>query len=67
MKTFQIQRSLSMKGCSYDSAAAEATFKVIKSEFVRNYIFESIEELKYELSDYVNLFNITEFIHPWGI
>ncbi|QOS98714.1 transposase family protein [Brevibacterium sp. JNUCC-42] len=28
--TFKIKRSLSMKGCPYDNAVAEATFKLIK-------------------------------------
>ena len=34
LKTFHIRRSLSMKGCPYDNAVAEATFKIIKTEFV---------------------------------
>lgn len=33
LKTFNIERSLSMKGCPYDNAVAEATFKIIKTEF----------------------------------
>lgn len=33
LETFNIQRSLSMKGCPYDNAVAEATFKVFKTEF----------------------------------
>jgi putative transposase len=57
LKTFAIKRSLSMKGCPYDNAVAEATFKIIKTEFVRNYHFESLEELNIELTDYVNWFN----------
>jgi len=57
LKTFAIKRSLSMKGCPYDNAVAEATFKIIKTEFVRNYHFESLEELNVELTDYVNWFN----------
>ena len=32
---FEIDRSLSMKGCPYDNAVAEATFKIIKTEFVK--------------------------------
>lgn len=31
LETFDIQRSLSMKGCPYDNAVAEATFKVFKT------------------------------------
>lgn len=57
LKTFHIKRSLSMKGCPYDNAVAEATFKVIKTEFVKGCIFNSLVELKCELSDYVNWFN----------
>lgn len=57
LETFAIKRSLSMKGCPYDNAVAEATFKVIKTEFIRNQHFKSLEELQYELADYVNWFN----------
>ena len=57
LNTFAIKRSLSMKGCPYDNAVAEATFKIIKTEFVRNYHFEGLEELNIELADYVNWFN----------
>lgn len=32
LKTFNISRSLSIKGCPYDNAVAEATFKIIKTE-----------------------------------
>jgi Transposase and inactivated derivatives len=46
-----------MKGCSYDNAVAEATFKIIKTEFVHEQAFESLDELKYKLDDYVNWFN----------
>jgi len=55
--TFGISHSLSMKGCPYDNAVAEATFKIIKTEFVRGQTFASLEDLKYQLADYVNWFN----------
>ncbi|UQD51797.1 hypothetical protein C0971_06915 [Bacillus methanolicus] len=42
-----------MKGCPYDNAVAEATFKIIKTEFVKGKYFESLEQLKMELDDYV--------------
>lgn len=54
---FGIQRSLSMKGCPYDNAVAEATYKIIKTEFVKGRTFSSLEELNLELADYVNWFN----------
>jgi transposase InsO family protein len=46
-----------MKGCPYDNAVAEATFKIIKTEFVNGETFESLEELNFKLADYVNWFN----------
>ena len=52
-----IKRSLSMKESPYDNAVAEATFKTIKTEFIKGKHFGSLEELGYELSDYVNWFN----------
>ncbi len=36
LETFDITRLLSHKGCPYDNAVAEATFKIIKTEFVKN-------------------------------
>lgn len=57
LDVFHIQRSLSMKGCPYDNAVAEATFKIVKTEFVRNRAFATLKELQYELADYVNWFN----------
>lgn len=62
LHTFKIERSLSKKGCPYDNAVAEATFKIIKTEFAFNKIFESLEKLELELFDYVNWFN-NERIH----
>ncbi|KIL75663.1 Mobile element protein [Bacillus badius] len=46
-----------MKGCPYDNAVAEATFKMIKTEFVQQIKFDSLEHLTLEFSDYVNWFN----------
>lgn len=57
LETFNIQRSLSKKGCPYDNAVAEATYKIIKTEFAYNRVFSSFEELERELFDYVNWYN----------
>lgn len=57
LKAFEIQSSLSHKGCPYDNAVAETTFKIIKTEFVRNQTFCSLYHLQIELADYVNWFN----------
>lgn len=49
LEAFGISRSLSAKGTPYDNAIAEATFKIIKTEFVRRRSFESLDELRQEL------------------
>lgn len=46
-----------MKGCPYDNAVAEATYKIIKTEFIKNRVFASLKQLQIELADYVNWFN----------
>ncbi|MCO6504500.1 MAG: hypothetical protein J6568_03670 [Snodgrassella sp.] len=35
VNTFNLQRSLSKKGCSYDNAMKEITFNCMKTEFVK--------------------------------
>lgn len=55
--TFGINRSLSLKGTPLDNAVAEATFKLIKAEFIYRRIFETSEQLALELADYVHWFN----------
>ena len=57
LETFHIHRSLSLKGCPYDNAVAEATFKLIKTEFVNRRTFQTSEQLACELADYVHWFN----------
>lgn len=57
LEAFDITRSLSHKGCPYDNAVAEATFKIIKTEFVKNQTFINLQALKLQLADYVNWFN----------
>jgi len=54
---FEINRSLSKKRYPYDNAVAEATCKTFKVEFVYPSVFESLDELKLELFDYVNWYN----------
>lgn len=51
LATFQIGRSLNMKGCPYDNAVAEATFKIMKTEFINQMNFLSLDRLKLELYD----------------
>jgi putative transposase len=57
LKEFGIERSLSHKGCPYDNAVVEATFKAVKTEFVSNTIFDSLEQLRLQFNHYVDWFN----------
>jgi len=57
LEIHSILRSLSKKGCPYDNAVAEATFKIIKTEFVMGRKFASLEKLELEFSDYVHWYN----------
>ena len=57
LETFHIERSLIHKGCPYDNAVADATFKIIKTEFVWNETFADLSELKLKLWDYVHWYN----------
>lgn len=57
LKGFDIERSLSKKGCPYDNAIAEAGYKIIKTEFAFNRVFKDLNELRSELSSYVLWYN----------
>ena len=57
LDVFEIERSSTMNDCPYDNAVAEVTYKVIKTEFVKNQRFETLEQLGYEFADYVNWYN----------
>lgn len=54
---FGIERSLSKKGSPYDNAVSEAFNKVMKTEFVYQKEFRSLNQLKLELSEYVYWYN----------
>jgi transposase InsO family protein len=57
LATSHISRSLSMKACTYDNPVGEATFKIIKTEFVYQMTFDSLEQLMIEYRDYANGFH----------
>lgn len=57
LDTFEIGRSLSNKGCPYDNAVAESTYKSFKKEFVYPNKFQTLNQLKVQLLDYVNWWN----------
>ena len=62
LAAFHIDRSLSLKGSPHDNAVAEATFKLMKAEFVHRSHFDTPQQLALELADYVHWFN-TSRIH----
>lgn len=66
LDTFDIQRSLSEKGSPYDNAVSEATNKILKTEFVYTEKFESLEELKLKLAEYVYWYNNTRIHSSLG-
>ena len=57
LEIFHMEYFLSHKEYPYDNTVAEATFKIIKTEFVWNEIFYALEERKIKLWDYVNWYN----------
>ncbi|WP_422385915.1 IS3 family transposase [Paraliobacillus zengyii] len=57
LSTNNIERSLSDKGNPYDNAVSEATFKILKTELINGLHFNTLEQLKLELFDYVHWYN----------
>lgn len=57
-----IRRSLSRPGNPYDNAVAESVYKSFKTEFVNREVFQSLEDLKNKLQQYVHWWNY-ERIH----
>jgi len=53
----EILHSLSAKGEPCDNAPMEAFYKSLKTEFVKNRRFSSVEQLKSELSDWMYWYN----------
>ncbi|KAA0547669.1 transposase [Bacillus sp. BGMRC 2118] len=54
LATFNIQRSLSIKGYPCDNAVAEAPFNIIKTAFIKGCHFDSLQKLENQLQQYVN-------------
>ena len=57
LHAFKIKRSLSRKGNPWDNAVAEALYKILKTEFVKNIIFSSKWQLERKLTEYINWYN----------
>ena len=50
LNTFDISHSFSIKGCPYDNAVAEATFKIFKTKFLNRKRFNNLRELENQLA-----------------
>jgi len=57
LSTFKIDRSLSRKGNPYDNAVSEATNKTLKTEFIYQRKFETLEQLQLELAEHIYWYN----------
>lgn len=57
LEVFNIKRSLSKKGCSYDNAVDESTDKTLKEEFIYQETFTNLYDLQLKLNDYVHWYN----------
>lgn len=57
LESFEIERSLSRKGNPYDNAVAESTYKSMKIEFIHQHTFETLDDLRIQLFDYVHWWN----------
>lgn len=57
IRTFNIKRSLSNKGCPYDNAVVESFYNIIKTEFIKQRVFLNMRSLRLELADYINWYN----------
>ncbi len=53
----KIGQIMNRQGCPYDNAVAESTYKSFKAEFVYPNTFDTLNQLKLQLFDYVNWWN----------
>ena len=57
LEAFEIDRSLSNKGNPYDNAVSEATNKIMKTEYIYQNEFETLEDLELGLAEYIYWYN----------
>lgn len=54
---FEIKRSTSGKGNAQDNAVAEAMFKIIKTEFIKNQTFKNLDDFRTEFAKWADWYN----------
>ena len=57
IEKYQLKRSLSKKGTPLDNAVIESTNHILKTEFIYQYQFNSLNELQVLLFDYIHWYN----------
>ena len=57
LKDNGIRQSMSRKGNCLDNACAENFFSILKSEFFYNKEFDSVNQFKHELDEYIYYYN----------
>lgn len=62
-REYRMRQSVGSVADCYDNAMAESWFKTLKSECIRDRKFESLEELKGELSAYIDGFYNARRLH----
>jgi len=63
LETHRLKPSMSRKGDCYDNAVAESFFSTLKNELVDGNIFESREQARTEIFDYIEIFYNRQRIH----
>ena len=53
LDVFDIKRSLSRKGRTYDNAVVKSTNRLLKKELAYRNHYATIEQLRHDLNDYV--------------
>ena len=60
-KVLKISRTSVYYEAKLDNAVAEATYKVLKTEFTNQMHFDDLAQLELELFDYINWYNNIRF------
>ena len=66
LKQHNVTISMSRKGNCYDNAAAESFFATLKNEMFHGESFDSIEQLKSAIDDYIHYYNHERIRLPLG-
>ena len=57
LKAFQIERSVSKKGCPFDNAVVESTNRLLKADLLHGKIYTCLQDLHLELNSWIRFYN----------